>query len=86
VGKRQRLCGPRGEGRSPWSRDRSTRSLALPSDFARQVMWSYTLYRPPPYKIALRSSLAVDLADVCPYPQTTLDGESANELKTEHKG
>jgi hypothetical protein len=37
--------------------------MAAPSDLARQVMWSYTFYRPP-YKIALRSSLAVDLPDV----------------------
>ncbi|SHN82518.1 hypothetical protein SAMN05444170_5138 [Bradyrhizobium erythrophlei] len=52
----------------------SPRSLVLPSDLARQVMWSYTFYRPP-YKIALRSCLAVNLRDVRPYLRMTLDGE-----------
>jgi heme-degrading monooxygenase HmoA len=47
-----------------WTKFEAFRAAhAAPSDLARQVMWSYTFYRPP-CKIALRSSLAVDLPDV----------------------
>jgi hypothetical protein len=40
------------------------RSLAAPSDLARQVMWSYTFYRPTLTRLHWGVWLAVDLLDV----------------------